>query len=170
MPLAIQNEMAASPKGVATVVFFTDFQCPYCRRTHGALAPILAAKKERVRLVIRQVPLHSHPDARTAAKADVCGEKMGLGHAYTEALFNASDLSESSCEALAVQRGVDRDAFRRCIAEPDTNARIERDLAEFDAVNGDGVPLLFVGHSRLEGEQDGSGLEAAITKALDVGN
>lgn len=180
LPPGIQEELTTTSRvqpGAVTVVFFTDFQCPFCRRTHAALAPLLAQRRGKVRLVLRHVPLPRHPDARTAARAAVCfesivaargvgGERTGIEvEEYAHALMTARDLSEAACEGLAEEHGVARDALQRCLAEPAVDRRIERDLALFDAVSGDGVPLIFIGRERLEGAQSSSGLEAALDAA-----
>ncbi|MBX3264658.1 MAG: thioredoxin domain-containing protein [Labilithrix sp.] len=170
-PGVIRDEMATTSRvksGAATIVFFTDFQCPYCRKTHAALAPIVEARRDRLRVVVRHVPLPRHPDARTAARAAVCVEALtpALLDDYTHALFEAPDLSEAACEALAIERGVDRERFRRCLADAATDARVERDLAMFDAVRGDGVPLLYVGRTRIDGAPSRSSLEAAVDDAI----
>lgn len=167
LPAVIRDEIATTSKvspGATTVVFFTDFQCPFSRRTHAALAPLLVQRHGRVRLVLRHVPLPSHPDARSAARAAICVERLTppLLADYAHALFEAADLSEAACEAMAVERGVDRGALQRCLSDPSTDARLDRDLAMFDAVGGDGVPLLFIGRTRLEGAQSRSSLEAAL--------
>ena len=96
----------------------------------------------------------------------MCAEQLDLGLPYSDALFAAVDLSEEACEELAVSRGADRSAFRSCIAAGATSERLARDEAVFDAVNGDGVPLLFVGRTRLEGQQRTKVLEATISDAL----
>jgi len=171
VPAVIRDEMTKTSQvkaGAATIVFFTDFQCPFCRKTHAALAPLVEARRDRVRVVVRHVPLPRHPDARTAARAAVCVERItnALTDDYVHALFEAQDLSEAACEALAVERGVDPDRFRRCLAEPATDARIEADLAMFDAIEGDGVPLLYVGRTRLDGAPSRESLEAAIDDAI----
>lgn len=171
VPGVIRDEMAKTSQvkaGAATVVFFTDFQCPFCRKTHAALAPIVEARRDRVRVVVRHVPLPRHPDARGAARAAVCVERItnALTDDYVHALFEAQDLSEQACEDLAIERGVDRDKYQRCLADPATDARIEQDLAMFDAIKGDGVPLLYVGRTRLEGAQPRGSLEAAIDGAI----
>jgi predicted DsbA family dithiol-disulfide isomerase len=176
IPAAIRDDMMQTARmkpNAATVVFFTDFQCPFCRRTHAALAPLVDARHDRVRVVVRHVPLPRHPDARTAARAAVCvealthrGQTWVAQDDYVHALFAARDLSEAACEELAVEHGVDRDRFQRCLAEPSTDARIEHDIAMFDAARGDGVPLLYVGKMRLDGGQSSRTLEAAIDAAL----
>src|SRR5688572_11889082 len=109
LPLVIKDEMAKTTQtkpGAATIVFFTDFQCPFCRKTHAALAPLLEQHHGRVRLVLRHVPLNRHPDARTAARAAICVETLTpeLIVDYAHALFETQDLSEANCEALAIER------------------------------------------------------------------
>jgi predicted DsbA family dithiol-disulfide isomerase len=93
----------------------------------------------------------------------VCAESAS---GYADTLFESQDLSEGACEELAVRRGIDREAFRACITSPATDARIDRDTAIFDSADGTGVPLLFVGAQRLEGEQSQEALESAIDAAL----
>jgi predicted DsbA family dithiol-disulfide isomerase len=168
LPQVIKDEMAATPKGQVTVVFFTDFQCPFCRRTHAALDPLVEERKGRVRVVLRHVPLRRHPDARNAARAAICVETIApdaLG-AFTRDLMAASDLSERACAEAAVQHRVDREQLDRCLHDSKTEERIERDTAMFDAVEGDGVPLLYVGRARLDGAQTRSSLETALDDEL----
>lgn len=163
VPRSIAEEIEKTPPGQTTVVFFTDFQCPFCRRTHAALEPLVAEREGRVRVVLKHVPLRRHPDARTAARAAICVEALAKDPApFHRALAHADDLSEEACATLAVQHGVVRDQYERCVRDPATEARIERDVAAFDAVDGDGVPLLFIGRTRLEGAQRRSALEAAL--------
>jgi protein-disulfide isomerase len=168
LPPGIQDEIFATPRGHATVVFFTDFQCPYCRRTHAALEPLVEERKGRVRVVLKHVPLRMHPDARTAARASICVEQIApeMASAYAHALMRASDLSEESCAAIALQHHVDRNAYDSCTHDSKTEERIARDTALFDALDGDGVPLLYVGGARLDGSQTRSSLEAALDNAF----
>ena len=165
-PPVIRDEIARTPRGVVTVVFFTDFQCPFCRRTHEALAPLLERHGGRVRLVLRHVPLRSHPDARTAARAAIRAARLGAGDAVAHALCRASDLGERAVVDLATARGLDRAAFEACMTDAATEARIDRDTEAFDSVEGDGVPLLWIGSRRLDGAQPRAALEDALDEAF----
>jgi protein-disulfide isomerase len=172
VPPSIKDEMATTARekpGAATVVFFTDFQCPFCRVTHARLAPLLARRGGLVRVVLRHVPLPRHPDARGAARAAICFERLvGAGpelDGYADELFKAPDLSPAACTTMAEQHGVDRARFDACVADPATEERIARDLMAFDAVRGDGVPLLYIGTARLEGAQPVSDLADALDRA-----
>lgn len=166
VPRPIQDELARAPRGTVTVVFFTDFQCPFCRRTHAALAPIVAERQGRVRVVIRHVPLNMHPDARTAARAAVCTESLPARDSVVDALYKSPDLGEAAVEEIAAAGGADRDAFRRCVADPATDARIDRDTSTFRAIGGDGVPMLYVDRTLLDGAQTRRTLESAIDEAM----
>lgn len=166
VPPAIRDELARAPRGTVTVVFFTDFQCPFCRRTHAALAPLVAERNGRVRVVIRHVPLRMHPDARTAARAAVCTESLASREAVVDALYRAPDLGEAACEEIALEHGAERAAYQRCVADPVTDQRIDRDTAMFRELGGDGVPMMFVDRTLLDGSQTRRTLETAIDEAL----
>lgn len=166
VPPAIRDELARAPRGTVTVVFFTDLQCPFCRRTHAALAPLVAERQGRVRVVTRHVPLNMHPDARTAARAAVCTEALAAHDAVLDALYRAPDLGEAACAEIAVEHGADRAAFDRCVADPSTDARIDRDTSMFHSLGGDGVPMMYVDRTLLDGAQSRRSLETAIDAAL----
>ena len=166
VPPAIRDELARAPRGTVTVVFFTDFQCPFCRRTHAALAPLVAERQGRVRVVLRHVPLHMHPDARTAARAAVCTESLPARDAVVDALYRAPDLGEAACEEIALEHGAERAAYQRCVADPATDARIDSDTSMFRELGGDGVPMMFVDRTLLDGSQTRRTLETAIDDAL----
>ena len=63
----------APTKGPATapvtIVEFSDFECPSCRRASTYLDPIFAKHPEKIRYVRFDLPLHVHPWAFSAAVA-----------------------------------------------------------------------------------------------------
>jgi predicted DsbA family dithiol-disulfide isomerase/uncharacterized membrane protein len=167
VPRVIRDEMAATPPGQITVVDFVDFECPYCRETNAAFQPVLQARRAEVRVVRRQVPLASHPHAMDAARAACCGERLGKGDAMAEALFTApvEELTPQGCERIAQRLGLPLDAYRACIADPATNASIERDRAEFRAAGGRGLPTIWIDGEVLKGAQSSEELAAALDRA-----
>jgi uncharacterized membrane protein/predicted DsbA family dithiol-disulfide isomerase len=181
VPRVIRDEMAATPAGQITVVDFVDFECPYCRETNAAFQPVLEARRADgtspaspeggrnlgVRVVRRQVPLASHPHAMDAARAACCGERLGKGDAMAEALFTApvEELTPKGCERIAQRLGLPLDAYRACIADPATNASIERDKAEFRETGGKGLPTIWIDGEVLKGAQSSEELAAALDRA-----
>src|SRR5262249_35102670 len=65
---------AAAP---ATIVEFSDFQCPYCGRAEPTMKRILDAYKGKVRIVHKDFPLPGHDNAPKAAEAARCASDQG---------------------------------------------------------------------------------------------
>jgi len=165
IPAVIQAEMARTPAGMVTIVDFVDFECPFCRRAHAALAPLLAEHAGRVRLVRKHVPLRIHEHAATAARAGCCG-----GEAITDALFSAKpeDLTEEGCVRIAAEAGLDRDRFRACMSDRATDERIAADRATWREAGGRALPLIWIDGTKLEGApaQDRGTLASTLATAL----
>lgn len=169
IPDAVALEIAKSPAGRATIIDFVDFECPFCRMTHAELAPVVAAHRERLRVVRKQVPLtRIHTHAMDAARAACCGELLGKGDAMADALFTAplEQLSPEGCEKLALSLGLDVDAFRACVHDPKTDARIQEDTEQFRASQGKGLPTIWVDEQKLEGAQPGDELQRVVSAAI----
>lgn len=168
VPAAIRAEQATSPRGDVTIVDFVDFECPFCRQAQAELEPLVVAHKDRVRLLRRQVPLRIHPHSRDAARAACCGERFGKGDAMAEALFSApvDKLTPTGCENLARGVGIDLEAFRACVADPRTDARIDADRAEFKAAGGEALPTIWIGERQLVGLPPAESIQHAFAEAL----
>ena len=166
IPEVIAREIAQSPPGAVTVVNFADFECPFCRKTHAVLAPLLAEHHDRVRVVRKNVPLtRMHPHALDAARAACCGDQMGKGEAMADALFSApvQELTPEGCAKLATSLGLDEGAFRRCTSDPATDARIKDDEASFKASQGHGLPTLWINDEKIEGYK----MDDTVQKTLE---
>jgi protein-disulfide isomerase len=168
LPPLIAEEMGRTPRGKVTVVDFVDFECPFCRLTHAELGPLLAERKDRVRIVRKHVPLRIHAHAMDAARAACCGEQLGKGEEMTEALFAAppEELTPEGCEALALKHGLDVARFRDCLKDPSIDARIHADITEFRAAHGHGLPTVFIDGTKLEGAQDREVLKSTLDSAI----
>ncbi|HEY4223678.1 MAG TPA: thioredoxin domain-containing protein, partial [Myxococcota bacterium] len=162
VPAVIARAIDDTPKAQVSVVDFVDFECPFCRQTHAAFAPVLAAHKDALHIVRKQVPLtRIHPHALAAARAACCGELLGHGDDVADALMRApvNELTEEGCARIAAGAGVTDAAYRACIADPAVDARIASDSADFENAGGRGLPTLYVGREKIEGRRD--------TRALD---
>ncbi len=59
-----------TPDAKVTVVEFSDFHCPFCKRVQPTLTQLLAKYPKDVKLVYKHMPLDQlHPQARRAAEA-----------------------------------------------------------------------------------------------------
>ncbi len=171
LPPVIAEEIARTPRGEVTLVDFVDFECPFCRLMHEKVRPLLAAQKDKFRVVRKLVPLtRIHPHALAAAKAACCAEALGKGDAMADALFrtSAGDLTLDGCARVAESLGLPADKFRACLDSPETMARLARDRRDFDqtAVKGDGLPMMWVGAHKMMGAQDDATVSRVLSEAV----
>jgi uncharacterized membrane protein/predicted DsbA family dithiol-disulfide isomerase len=177
-PLAPPVAVAAAPPdpisreqrpGVATIVDFVDFECPFCRRFAPTLDAAIASAKVPVRLVRKMTPLKIHPHAMIAALAWCCAEAQGKGDAMARALFAApvDKLTPEGCEQIAVEVGCELAAYRKTLADPATLERIKHDAADAKTAGVQGLPTIFIGTHGMGGaDYDEASLAAAITRAI----
>lgn len=168
VPGVIADELRKTPRGKITVVDFVDFECPFCRMTHADFGPLLAERKDKVRVVRKHVPLRMHAHAMDAARTACCGEKQGKGDEVAEALFTAppSDLTREGCEKIAESHGLDLARFRECFTSAETDARIKADGEAFRGAGGHGLPTIFIDGTKLEGAQEPEVLKSTLDAAI----
>ena len=155
--------------GIATVVDFVDFECPFCRKLAPVLDAAVASAKVPVRVVRKMSPLHMHAHAMTAALAWCCADAQGKGDAMATALFSApvDQLTPEGCENIAVQVGCDRERYRATLADPSTRERVVHDTADAKAAGVRGLPTLFIGETGFGGaDHDRTELSAAIERSI----
>jgi protein-disulfide isomerase len=151
--------------GKLNVVEFADFECPFCRELHPRMTELLREYADHVNFVRLNVPLPSHPDSRTAARAYCCAEDQGKGEAMADALFQSPDLSAQACERLAMSLGLSPATYRACVASPSTDARIDDQFKRAKSAGLAGLPTVWIGDRGFVGIQPLSTLRAAFAEA-----
>src|SRR5450432_1686988 len=74
---------------LVTVVEFSDFQCPFCRRAAGELRTLRERYPRDLAVVYRHFPIHDF--ARAAASAASCADRQGAFQAMHDTLFAQVD-------------------------------------------------------------------------------
>ena len=113
-------------RGKINVIEFVDFECPFCRLLHPELKKVVAEYGSRVNFVRLDLPLEMHPNAPGAARAHVCASERGQGDAMADVLFDTDNLEASGLVAAAKQVGLDEAEFKRCLAAPETEAKVKQ--------------------------------------------
>ncbi len=135
-----------SPSAPVTIVEFTDYQCPFCRRHFQVTLPaLLAVYGPRVRYVIRNYPIPSlHPDAPKAAEAAECSQDQGKFWPYHDRLFRANELDPGSLKRYAAEVGLDTVRFDRCLDSGAKAALVAQDVRDARGYGARGTPAVFV--------------------------
>jgi protein-disulfide isomerase len=151
-----------------TIVEFSDFQCPYCRRAGPIVEELLARYPDDVRIVYRHLPLESiHPRARPAARASICLEQQGLFWEFHDALFaGPNPLADADLRQLAEGVGADLEAYAACLASGEQDARIDADVAAARELGISGTPAFLVNGVMLRGAQPVPAFERIIEREL----
>ncbi len=105
------------PDAAVLIVEFSDFQCPFCRKTQPALQAVLAKYDGRVRLAFRDFPLRDiHPQAQMAAEALRCAGEQGKFWEYHDLLFAAGKLERDALLEQALGLKLDEKQFDACLS------------------------------------------------------
>ncbi|HEV7731703.1 MAG TPA: thioredoxin domain-containing protein [Candidatus Binatia bacterium] len=140
-------------KAPVTIIMFSDYECPYCKRAEVVVAEVTKTYGDKVKLVFRDYPLPFHATARPAAEAAACANAQGKFWEYHDKLFAASDLSNDKLKAMAGELKLDQKKFDDCLAKQEFKAVIDKDMEEGAAVGVNGTPAFFINGRMLSGAQ-----------------
>lgn len=161
-----------APGAPVTIVEYSDFQCPYCRRDVPVLKAVLEKYPGQVRLVLKQTPLSIHAHAHEAALMFEAVLRQGQDKAwrYFDLLFaNQERLTAEGgayLDAAAREAGADVARARRDARSPEIASIIDADLAEFEQFGFSGTPGFVVNGVMLDGSKPIEAFQRVITRVL----
>ena len=161
---------AKGPAGAPIeIVEFSDFQCPFCRRSRPTVEQVLKTYGDKIHLVYRHYPLSNHPNARPAAEAASCAAEQGKFWQYHDQLFdNPTKLSDVDLKQHAVAVGLDRDQFGTCFDQKKYKKDVDADIAEADEAGVSGTPAFFINGRSLDGAQPFEAFKRIIDEELEL--
>jgi len=168
----IQVEPVGPSKGPddapVTIIEFSDFQCPFCKRVVPTVQQIVASYPTEVRFVFRNLPLSNiHPRARAAAEAAACADRQGRFWDYHDLLFaNNKALSDADLDGYASQLGLDMPAFRQCVQNRETQSIVDEDFATAESLRITGTPSFLINGIPLHGAQSFEAFSEIIDEEL----
>ncbi|MCC6764121.1 MAG: thioredoxin domain-containing protein [Deltaproteobacteria bacterium] len=141
-------------KAPVTIVEFSDYQCPFCKRGEDSVQKVVDTYGDKVRVVFRDYPLPFHERARPAAEAAACANAQGKFWEYNKKLFaNQSALGDDNLKQYAKDLGLDTAKFDECYAKKPYSAAIDKDLADGVMAGVNGTPAFFINGRALSGAQ-----------------
>jgi protein-disulfide isomerase len=150
-----------------TIVFFTDFQCPYCVGLSQVMEKVVERYPTEVKLVYKSFPLSSHDFARKAAVAAMAADAQGLFWPMHDRLFAAlGKLSDDEIGSAAKDVELDIAAFSAAVADKATAARVDADFKQGEALGVRGTPTTFLNGRLYNGPRTLEGFVAAIDALL----
>lgn len=137
-----------------TIVEWSDFQCPYCRKVTKTTDQLLADYGGEVRIVFKHMPVRGHARALPAALAAEAAGRQGKFWGMHDLLFaNQRELSDENIERWAGELGLDVARFRRDLADPGLRKRVDAQQAHGARLGVSGTPAFFVNGRFISGAQ-----------------
>ena len=164
-----------------TVIEFSDYQCPLCRKYWTESYPQL--KEEyidtgKINYVFRDFPLNFHPGAPLAAVAANCVREQKGNEGY----FEFHDLifeEQNKLGTGTIQFGekevllwvekvndLNQEEFTTCYNDPVQLEEVEADFEAGQEAGVSGTPTFFINGKQLTGAQPYSVIKAEIEQAL----
>ena len=138
-----------------TIVEFSDFHCPFCRRVLPTLAELASKYGEKIKLVFRDFPIENlHRGATQAHEAARCASEQGKFWTYHDKLFAAPP--KSSLEifvGLAMEVGLEMTRFETCFDSGKYQAAVKKDVEEGNRLGITGTPTFFINGRLISGAQ-----------------
>ena len=167
--IPIENAYAIGPADAPiTIVEFSDYQCPFCRRWHNEVyEPLLAAYPGQIRLVYRNLPLTSiHPDAMSAAEAAMCAGEQDAYWPYHEKLFSSESLGSTIYLQYAQDLKLNMGTFEACLSNHKYQQAIQEDSDFAINLGIRSTPTFFINGLALVGAQPLDVFKQVIDKEL----
>ncbi len=137
-----------------TLIEFSDFQCPFCKRARPVIDQILSTYGKKVRYVFRDFPLAFHRDSPLAHEAANCAGDQGQYWEYNRKLWeNQQDLKREQLLANAKALKLKEADFVQCLDSHKYTAEVQKDIADGRKAGVSGTPAYFVNGRMLSGAQ-----------------
>ncbi len=168
--VATDDDPALGPENApVTIIEFSDYQCPYCRRwAEQVEGELVKTYGDKIRIVYRDFPLtQMHPEALPAAEAANCAGEQGKYWDYHDALFSQKyGLGQDAYLAYAKDLGLDTDQFTACMEEHRYRDEVLADQQYALQLGVQSTPTFFINGIAVVGAQPFEVFKSIIDKEL----
>ncbi len=174
--LTAGSPMATGPVSApVTIVEFSDFECPYCKRMTDVLEKdVLPSAGNNVRLVFRSFPLPIHPWAKAAAIVAQCAglqssEAFWAMHDYffqNQQMLKVDSVKEQSLQFAAANiSGINQQQLQTCVDRDLGLGPVMQDQDLGQKLGVHATPTFFVNGVRFDGAHTAEEMRVIIQKA-----
>ena len=156
---------------LATLVLFTDYQCPFCAMMDPMIQQAAEDYGDQVRIVVRNYPLPKHQNAEPSARAVEAAAEQGKLDEMAATVFENQQnwKTESNVDEIFAQYaedlGLDMDQFRADYNSDAIKDRVARDLQDARELGVPGTPTLYLDGTAIQLK---SGTYSEISESLDA--
>jgi protein-disulfide isomerase len=156
-----------------TIVEYSDFQCPYCKRGHETMAAVLEKYSGKVKIIFKDMPIERiHPLARPGADMyeAIALQDKAKATKFKDYVFDHQDQLNKEgpkfYEEVAKKVGANVAKAKKDAAGDEVKKRIEADKAEGEKFGFTGTPGYLVNGVSLKGAYPIEEFQKIIDKML----
>ncbi len=167
-PLRDHVRGGEAPNGVITLVIYSDYLCPYCRRLRGVIKRLRNALGDRLAYVFRHFPNErAHPGAEFMSHAAEAAGKQGRFWEMHDWLYDHErPLTPELVFGFAGELGLDMDQFKADLESDETKAHVDDDIADGRRNGVTGTPTFFIDRLRYDGAWDFHSMLEALERPV----
>ncbi len=165
----LEGRPALGPKNApVTLVEFSDFHCPFCKRVGPALEELMKNYSGKVRRVWRHYPLAMHAGADRTHEASECANEQEKFWVYHDKLFETQGAPRDDAALLRIaqEAGLDQKKFEKCLTDGKYKDLIKKEVEKGNQVGVRGTPTVFVNGQLISGAQPYQNFELAVKNEL----
>lgn len=157
-----------------TLIEYSDFECPFCKRGYDTVNELLSKYKGKIRFVYKHLPLSFHPNAEPAARYF---EAMRLQS--DEKAFKFHDLifenqpqlkkGEPFLKKMAKEAGADMAKLAKDVQSEALKKRVQDDAKEAAKFGIQGTPGFVINGVPVKGAYPSSHFDMIIEKMKEAG-
>lgn len=153
-----------------TIVEFSDFECPFCRRAVDTLKQVIALRPGKVKWVFKHYPLDSHKNSMLAHEATLAAAEQGKFWEMHDELFaNQKQLQRADILGIAKQLRLDEKRFTADLDSGRYKGIIAADRAQGAQFDVGGTPTMFVNGKRVNGARSLAEMLQVVDQELKAG-
>jgi protein-disulfide isomerase len=176
VPLSPNSPARGNLNAKVTVVEFSDFQCPFCKRAEESVNQVMQNYGDKIRFEWRNLPLPMHPDAPLAAQAAMEAYKQkgsdgfwkmhDLLYANQPSKDKQDGLKREALDGYAQQLGLDMGKWKTSLDSGSHKAEVDADAKIGQDAGIQGTPAFVINGYFVNGAQPYPKFRKLIERAL----
>ncbi|HEY8945200.1 MAG TPA: thioredoxin domain-containing protein, partial [Polyangiaceae bacterium] len=170
VPVMADDPIKGPKDALVTMILFSEFQCPFCKRVNDTLKQILDTYPNDVRIVWKDNALPFHNRAKPAAIFGRVAYKQkgdkGFWDVHDALFASQPKLEDEDFKAIAEKTGLNWDTVQNAIAQNKYMDKIDQSMELANDFQARGTPHFFINGVRLAGAQPFDKFKSVIDEQL----
>jgi protein-disulfide isomerase len=170
VPVMADDPIKGPKDALVTMILFSEFQCPFCKRVNDTIKQVLDTYPNDVRIVWKDNALPFHNRAKPAAIFGRVAYKQkgdkGFWDVHDALFASQPKLEDEDFKAIAEKTGLNWDTVQNAIAQNKYMDKIDQSMELANDFQARGTPHFFINGVRLAGAQPFDKFKSVIDEQL----